>query len=98
MQLSLGDAESSFTALKSVVRLVNGKSTFLFHSYADKYFEAFNRERKEGVPGSILVRGRQIQKHSDVQCVARGHQCKKNTICYLVFGKWSLNVETHGLG
>lgn len=55
MQLSLGDQEATFTALKAVVKLVDANA-FLFQPYADRYYEAFNSEKKEGLPGSVLVR------------------------------------------
>lgn len=56
MQLNLGNPEDTFTALKAIVKLVDSKSTFLFQSYADRYYKAFTKEKKEGLPCSVLVR------------------------------------------
>ena len=56
MQLSLGSAEATFKCLMAVVKLVDAKSTTLFKSYTDKYYEAFLAERKEGLPAGVLVR------------------------------------------
>ena len=58
MQLSLGKAEDTFAALKKAVKLVDSNSTFLFHSYAERYHRAFLKEKQEGLPSSVLVRGR----------------------------------------
>ena len=55
MHLTLGDHEATFKALKEVMKLVDCKSV-LFQSYAERYCNAFIKEMKEGIPGSVLVR------------------------------------------
>ncbi len=54
-ELLQGKVESVYAALKELTRVVEGANSFLFQSYAEKYFNALKRELREGIPCSVLV-------------------------------------------
>lgn len=63
-ELKSGNQQTTFEALRNAVKLVDvDNSVVLFQSYADRYYKGLIKEKKEGLPSNVLVRGHHKHIH-----------------------------------